>query len=187
MYNRKIVSFDIDGVLNNYPKCWLDYLNLKSKSNFNTLDEAKFRLDENIYNSIKEDYRINGENSHFTIPNRKMIEVVNQFFDSEYTVIISTSRPINSTRYPDLYNSTFKWLTDEGVKFSKLLYKDLSLSNHIKILDKIIFHIDDEIKYIELFNNFKIKSYLYSYEEKNTNKITIEDLVKIINNNEPIL
>lgn len=182
MQNKKIVSFDIDGVLNNYPKCWVDYINFRLGTNFKKIDEAKFAIDNIIYDSIKEDYRLLGENTSFTIVNKDLINIINQFNKDNYFVIISTSRPINSSKYPDLYRMTFNWLEEIGVKFSQLIYKDENLTNHTHLLNDILFHIDDEIKYIELFKKFKIQSFLYSFEEFYLNSITIDDIIKIKSN-----
>lgn len=165
MLLEKIVSFDIDGVLNNYPDCWLKYLNHRTQSEFENISRAKEILDENIYNLIKDEYRLMGENSIFTITNAKMIKLINKFYEDNYYVIISTSRPLMSSKYPNLYNLTYQWLKKEGVCFSELIYKDDTLSNHTHLLDRILFHLDDEIKYVDLFKKYKVNSFRYTYTE----------------------
>lgn len=181
MYLKQIVSFDIDGVLNNYPDCWLMYLNQRTQSNFESIFIAKENVEVEIYKSIKDEYRLMGEKSIYTISNKEMITVINMFYDAGFHVIISTSRPLMSIKYPNLYKHTYNWLSNEGVKFSELIYKDDSLSNHSHLLDRILFHVDDENKYIEIFKKFDIKSYLYSFVDKDLCEISIADLIKIKN------
>ncbi|MCE4217581.1 hypothetical protein GD586_08975 [Pseudarcicella sp. GAP-15] len=183
---KRIVSFDIDGVLNNYPDCWLKYLNSRTHSSFKSIFIAKEKMDEELYISIKDEYRLMGEKSIFTISNKEMIQVINKFFDAGFYVIISTSRPLKSVKYPNLYDLTFDWLLNEGVKFSELIYKDDSLTNHRHLLDEILFHIDDESKYIDAFKKFDIQSYLYSFVDKQLCEISFNDLIKIKNKNASI-
>jgi hypothetical protein len=185
MHLKRIVSFDIDGVLNNYPDCWLKYLNEKTQLSFESIFIAKEKIEVEKYKSIKDEYRLMGENSTYTISNNEMVQVINKFHDAGFYVIISTSRPLISLKYPNLYNHTYSWLLNEGVKFSELIYKDESLSYHTHLLDRILFHIDDEKKYIDAFKKFDIKSFLYSFVNKQSSEISLNDLIKIKNDYAP--
>ena len=180
MLNKKTVSFDIDGVLNNYPECWLSYLNKQANSDFSSIVHAKNLLNSNFYENIKEKYRLMGENSEFTIVNHKMIEVVNSFYNAGFQVIISTSRPIDSPNFPHLFNLTSKWLLDQGLNFSQLIYKNEDLTNHREIISKIKFHVDDEIKYIKAFRNLGVSAYLFSFLNEYNSEISYEELVELI-------
>lgn len=184
---KSILSFDIDGVLNNYPNCWLDYLKERTGIRFESVLAAKEKIEGETYRSIKDDYRFLGENSTYTVVNREMIELINKFHDAGFLIIFSTSRPINSPKYPNLYNQTYSWLVNEGVQFSELIYKDKSLSNHSHLLDRVLFHIDDDKLYVDAFKEFNIKSYLYSYVGENLSEISICDLLKMKDDNASLL
>ena len=58
---KKIVYIDIDGVLNYYPQCWLDYLNEQIDAKFSSIAEAKDTLLKaqhlTVYDQIKAEYR----------------------------------------------------------------------------------------------------------------------------------
>ncbi|WP_353077510.1 hypothetical protein [Flavobacterium sp.] len=176
----KIVSFDIDGVLNNYPECWLLYLNNRLNFDFRSIEDAKNVLKKDLYDSIKKEYRLMGENSEFTLANHDMIKVVNSFYDAGFHVIISTSRPISSPIYPMLFNLTSQWLIDCGVQFSQLVHKDDTLTNHRHLFSKILFHIDDEMKYIKAFRDFGVSAYLFNFFDEHYSEISYEELVKLI-------
>lgn len=180
MLNEKIVSFDIDGVLNNYPECWLLYLNQQVNIDFSSIDDAKNVLDSSLYDSIKRKYRIMGEKSEFTIANYQMLKVVNSFYNAGFHVIISTSRPINSPEFPLLFGLTTQWLVDQGLNFSQLVYKDEDLTNHRHLIGKIKFHVDDEIKYVKAFRSFGVSAYLFSLFNEYDCEISCEDLVELI-------
>ena len=49
---KKIISFDIDGVLNDYPKCWVKYINVKMRTNFSSKTQAKKKKKWVIQNII---------------------------------------------------------------------------------------------------------------------------------------
>lgn len=180
MSNKNIVSIDIDGVLNNYPDCWLLYLNDQQNRNFESISHAKSILDKSEYDIIKNRYRLNGEISKYTKPNKEMIEVVNTYYNSGFEVIISTSRPINSPNYPLLFEQTEKWLSDQNIKFSQLIFKDEKLSNHTDLINHILFHIDDEFKYIKSFKNFNVTAYLFKSFNQYSSEISCEELVEKI-------
>lgn len=180
MLEKKIVSFDIDGVLNNYPECWLSFLNQKLNITFRSIEEAKKILCSEQYDSIKKIYRLMGENSEFTVANSDMIKVVNSFYNAGFHVIISTSRPINSLNFPLLLNLTIQWLIEQGVQFSQVVYKDDTLSNHRHLLSNIQFHIDDEIKYIRVFRNFGVTAYLFNFSHDEYSEISCKELVELI-------
>ena len=41
---EKICCFDVDGVLNYYPQCWIDYVNLTQGTDFDDLNVMKNTL-----------------------------------------------------------------------------------------------------------------------------------------------
>ena len=169
---RNIVSFDIDGVLNNYPHCWVKYLNKITGKDFNSKAEAKAALSIDDYDTIKNEYRLSGEVSEFTRVNLEMVELIREYHQRGYRIIISTSRPILSAQYPDLFHLTSSWLHYIGLPDFELLYKSVGLPDHIDIMSQILFHVDDETKFIEEFNNFNIKTFHYSFS--NCDKIPFE-------------
>ena len=55
MVNKKIITCDIDGVLTDYPKCWLEFLQDICGTLYNSTNEAKEK--EPNYSYYKDLYR----------------------------------------------------------------------------------------------------------------------------------
>ena len=142
MTNKKIVTCDIDGVLTDYPKCWLEFLQEKCGTLYNSTSEAKKK--EPNYSHYKDLYR--ESNYKATLPiiesNKHALNQLAEIYD----IIVVTSRPINNEKYPHLKENTYKWLKGNGLKFKDLRFKDEN-ADFLEDLN-FAFHIDDEVKYV---------------------------------------
>lgn len=177
---RNTISFDIDGVLNNYPKCWLDYLFLATGSKFKTVSDAKSTL-KSEYAYFKDKYRnsIYKENLVF---NDDALELNADLVKRGCHIIVSTSRPITDERYPDLFGLTERWLIKNGFSFQKLLSK-YEVLNRPDLLSTINYHIDDEKKFCMLFEERGVKSYLLNRQANKPNKNQISSLIDLVGSN----
>ena len=186
---KKIVTCDIDGVLTDYPMCWLKFLQKKCGTLYNSTDEAKEK--EPNYSHYKDLYR--ESNYKATLP---IIESNKQALNKlveKYDIIFVTSRPLNNEKYPLLKENTCNWLRDNGLKFKDLIFKDESA----KFLEQLnfAFHIDDEEKYANSvakwiknnpMNNRDSKVYLLK-SSISSNLKSIEDNVIIVKNIQEII
>ena len=148
---KLVISLDIDGVLADYPKCWLDYINEKIYIRYNTVEEAKKNLAENYF-ELKDLYRKSGFKRY--LPVRKELFTLAKYLkknNPEIDFIISTSRPIYDNRYPQLLDDTQYWLKSNGLDFIGLYDKNKIIKFQKKLGIKIIGHIEDEIKYAQIF------------------------------------
>lgn len=116
--NKKIVSFDIDGVLNNYPKCFVDYVNLKKKK-FKSINVLKKKIGLKNYKIIKDKYRRSNYKYNLEI-NPKLISIVNKI-SKKYNLLISSSRPFN--KYKKMYRRTHLWLKKNNINNFNLVHK----------------------------------------------------------------
>ncbi len=149
-------SCDIDGILNDYPLCWLRYLAEKCGTLYETVSLAKQH--ENNYRQYKDDYRNSLYKANLPVW-RKNRDVINQISSRDFDSIIVTSRPILDNKYPDLYSRTFKWLKNNNISFSDFGFKEPDAC----FLDKypeIKFHIDDDPTYALTVAQKGIKVYL---------------------------
>lgn len=138
------ISCDIDGILTDYPNCWLDYLASCCGKRYDTIEEAKKY--EKDYKFFKHNYRISGHKGLLTV-NHNIVDVLSILkYEKKYNIIIATSRPIYDENYPDLFRLTKMWLEKNNVPFDFLEYKDLSAC-FVDKYDKVCFHIEDEKKY----------------------------------------
>ncbi len=154
MNTNKTITIDIDGVLNNYPFCWLDYIELHEQKKFGTIDEAKLQLGTELYSQIKEQYRTSGFKSGIAI-NPMAPAFTKLLKEKGYTVIIATSRPFHS--YPNLEKLTFDWLKSNNITFDALEKK----SDHLLLkYPSIKLHIDDELDHARFFLEKEINVFI---------------------------
>lgn len=182
MSNKKIITCDIDGVLTDYPKCWLEFLQEKCGTLYDSTIEAKEK--EPNYSHYKDLYRESNYKAALPILEHNKL-ALNQLAE-KYDVLFVTSRPINDEKYPHLKENTYNWLKSNGLKFKDLIFKD----DDADFLENLnfAFHIDDEVKYansvarrIKSNNDTYGKVYLLNSIES-LNLESVEDNVIIVKN-----
>lgn len=137
----KTISIDIDGVLNNYPTCWLDYIELQQNEKFTSIEDAKIKLGERVYSDIKEKYRTSGHKGKIPV-NPIASEFTKLLKKTGYKIIIATSRPFDL--YPGLETLTLNWLKSNNIEFDFLeRKKNLLLKNY-----NLLCHVDDELEHV---------------------------------------
>jgi uncharacterized HAD superfamily protein len=149
----KICALDIDGVLNDYPQCWIDFVNLHfthmGRDNFfNDLNQMKATLSYAVYKELKHKYRT----SEFKLlipPRISAANVVRELKNKGYTIVIITSRPFDE--YPELRVATMRWLDMHSIEYDDIIesrFKHLDVLAQYPNLDFIV----DDNRYIA--NNF---------------------------------
>jgi hypothetical protein len=158
MNNKKVISFDIDGVLNSYPECWLKYVNKNTKRNFSSKTEAKKKLGIAKYNFLKHKYRLS--DYKYSLPVEKNIIILIKKLKKRYKLIILTTRPFK--KYPKMKLKTKKWLIKKKILFDELHSKNEFI---LKKYPKILFHVDDELNDCKIFLKRKIKCFLLTKKD----------------------
>lgn len=177
---RKTVTLDIDGVLNNYPTCWLDYIELEQKKRFLTIADAKKELGQDVYSEIKEKYRTSGYKS--MLPVNPIAPAFTKLLKEKgYKIIIATSRPFDS--YEGLRKLTFDWLVNNEITFDFLEKKNETLLSNYGPL----FHVDDELDHVHFFLEKKVKVFIvkradvyYEDFEKYETLVFVDSLADVI-------
>lgn len=148
-----IWSFDTDGVLNNYPAVWLEFIALQTGKVFNSVDEAKTALGER-YELLKHSYRLS--DFKYQVPiNLEARETINALTRRGDIVYISTSRPLE--QYPDMQRRSVEWLKQGGIAFNGFLEKKIEQLR----AKKCMIHIDDEMHAIQMLSSQEIQCILY--------------------------
>jgi hypothetical protein len=151
-------SVDVDGVLNDYPACWLNYIKQETGFEYKSTDEAKQRLGHAAYKKIKTDYRksIFKENILFKDEARhSLIELVQMGFE----IVAATSRPLINPEFPDLKNLTSRWI-EKNLGFPiQVVYKN-DLVDFTENFPNLKYHIDDELKYAVPIADKNVKVFL---------------------------
>lgn len=152
----KYISFDIDGIMNNYPICWVDYVNDQLSSHYSSKEEVKLSIGEEKYKLLKDKYR-NSEYKAELEFNVKAKELADIFLQHDFKIIIATSRPFNNPKYKNLKKNTLKWLNNNNFHYDIFVDKVAELDT-MDLYDNIVLHIDDEIKYAKMFSDKGVRS-----------------------------
>lgn len=133
---QKICAIDIDGVLNYYPKPWVDFLNIECSTKYNNLVEIKENIPYNLYRRTKSKYRTQGIKRTLE-PRKGSRELLEKLKQMKYLIILITARPVHE--HINLFRDTIYWLN--------LNFKDL--------YDHIIFSEDKHLEVLQKFTNIK--------------------------------
>ncbi|HOO68049.1 MAG TPA: hypothetical protein PLC53_01620 [Bacilli bacterium] len=127
---------------------------------------------------LEEDYVINDEDIYYHDPivlnyyskksdevslilNSKedAVKIINKLKEEGYEIYFLTSR--SNKYFKDAYNTTYKWLTNNGFKFDKLI---INCSKKDSICEelKINYFIDDSKNHVNDVRKKNIKSYLFT-------------------------
>lgn len=174
---KNIVSLDIDGILTDYPKCWLKFIYLHTGQHFKAIEQAKIAIKDD-YSRLKRLYR-SSEYKEF-LPLLPQANVLIDFLrDKGYNFIISTSRPILSPEFPALYDITKNWVCRNVGPDCPVYFKDETLQ-FIPNLHKIDFHIDDELRFAQAFASKDVFSYFVTCSNYIDRTEEAKDLTNIL-------
>jgi len=155
-------SFDIDGVFNDYPNVWLDFIFHETNKRYESKDIAKDVLGDSYW-AIKEKYRL-GDYKYQVPVNPDAQYLTSVLKKRGVRIIIATTRPFNS--YPLMKGKTRAWLESNNIFFDSLIRKD---DLHKEDFD---IHIDDELKDILQIKSFvKSKKYILLSSDKSASEI----------------
>lgn len=138
-----LCAIDIDGVLNDYPDCWVNYLNEALGTEYADLNEAKANVPFAIYNYAKEKYRSSGIKEMLPVkPDAKQLMRVLKSYG--YIIVIMTSRPIYQNQ--NVFEQTVRWLKKNGLPYDDLFFTDKKNMTIAKYFPNIEFVIEDNRK-----------------------------------------
>jgi len=162
---KKRISVDIDGILTDYPMCWINYVNLELNTRFESREEIKKEIGDGKYKFLKKKYRKSDYKANLPV-NQEFKSLLKEFKKNNYEIIIFSSRPFNDKQYSELYSMTENWLIKNHIPFDFLFYKAYN-QDVLKNIPKMLYHIEDEIKYAELIANKGVQVFLYSSQNGN--------------------
>jgi len=181
--NEEVVVFDIDGVINNYPDCFVDWVNINKKTSFKSLGNIKCQMNIEEYEKTKEEYRLSGD-KRFQPINVDTVETITKLKSLRYKIVLYTVRPVNT--YKRIYSDTLQWLNTNNIRFDSIYWSDYSKEDFYKLGLKIKFVVDDTLSNVVLFSKEGIKTYLldkdYNKSDKDEGYIRIQkvsDILKI--------
>lgn len=179
--NKEVIVFDIDGVLNNYPTCYLDWIYKETNIKYSDMVDIKEKLDIKTYENLKEKYRLSGVKANQPI-NKDTVKLMNQLKVAGNTIILYTTRPVN--RYKRISSDTLKWLKKNKVPFDAIYWTDFQKEDFYKLGLNIKFIVEDDINNAKLFSAEGYRVYLINY---NHNQGYNHELIRRIDNPKEIL
>ena len=152
-----ILFFDIDGVLNNYPNYYLEWVYNKTGIKYKDMDDIKNKLDIKQYENIKEKYRLSGAKRKEPI-NKDAVYVLKKLHDKNEKIVLYTARPVS--RYKRIYSDTLAWLIKNKVVFDAIYWTDFNKEDFYKLNFNIKYIVEDDIRNAMLFSHEGYKVYL---------------------------
>jgi len=184
--DRCVCYFDIDGVLADYPECWLEFLRLNYKRTGLTpgeildLNVVKHKIPYQVYKNLKREYRDSGYKR--TLPvNPGAADLLAWLKSKGYTIVIITSRPINS--HPRLFKITTDWLQSNNLHYDDLIYNEDKVVDVATRYPGLHFGVEDHRYYANMVAQWGYKMFLldnqYNKGELHDNVTRIQSLGEI--------
>lgn len=191
--DREIIICDIDGVLSDYPKTFINFVNEKEKEltgkdiminpeEISDLDlyktlSAECLIPTSRIKKYKEEYRSEGLIRHEGVLSGAK-EMIDSFKSKGYYVVLLTSRPFD--KYKNLYLDTYVWLKSNGFKFDAIISdsKKRDKINKIAETSTIKAVIDDDPKIISGLIGLDSVSKIYMIDRSYNKSFNANDKVK---------
>jgi uncharacterized HAD superfamily protein len=180
--NVKICIFDIDGVLNYYPECFIEYINECTGENFSDLSQMKHELSYARYKSLKFDYRASGYKENLAA-RPEAFNTLLELKSRGYYIIILSSRPIKE--HNSLIMQTTNWLRKNGLIYDYLMFEE---EKHLEVIQKfgnVEFVVEDNRFYANNIAKYSgVKVFLvdnkYNQGEIEQNILRIQNINEIL-------
>lgn len=149
--DKSVVIFDIDGVINNFPICFLDWVRNKKNISCDSVENLKCKLDLKTYENLKIEYRISREKRNQPV-NQETLKLMKYLKEQGEIIILFTNRPVS--KYKVIYSDTLYWLNTNNIPFDAIYWSDFQKKEDIyKLKFKIKFIIEDNLDNTKNFNH----------------------------------
>ena len=156
--NDKIVGVDIDGVLADYPRSFVEFINQELGTNHNP-DEVKnydiyeeLGIDTELGVKLKDKYRQSGQKRYIPVIDgaKEMLEGLRE---DGYKIVILTARPYK--KYNRIFPDTMEWLKKNGLVFDAIIFDEEKEERLLKEFgtNRVEFFIDDVVKNANAISN----------------------------------
>lgn len=153
----EVVMFDIDGVLNTYPDCFISWSCKRRNIKCKTHEQLRLILGLDDYQNVKEEYRLSGAKRRQPV-NKDAIETIDELVRRGERIVLYTARPMR--KYKRIYSDTLFWLRKNQIQFDAIFWSDLNKEDVCQLGLKIKFAVDDASKSAETLNAAGIRVYL---------------------------
>jgi len=179
--NAKVCAIDLDGVLVDYPKCWIDFINAETKNKFKSLYEAKEILIYNDYKRIKKKYRTCEVKATLPIKTNAL-EFITALKKDDFKIILLTSRPYR--QYREIWKDTTIWLRNNGIDIDGIIWDEEKHWAVLREFPYIRFMVEDNAEIANQVARVGYKVYVvdneYNHQPLEKNCSRVFDLLDII-------
>ena len=190
---RKVVGVDIDGILANYPRSLVDFMNSEQcrqmipelnswgefdpelATTYNIFND--YGIEREVANKVKHLYRETGYKRQIPV-----YDDAKQFLDTlrakGYVISLVTSRPYHE--YNRIFADTMDWLNDNELQYDVVLWaedKGTKITEEFGV-ENIEFFVDDVADYANSVADRGIRTYLMNKTYNQDNTIN-SDIVRV--------
>lgn len=187
---RKVVGVDIDGVLAQYPKSIIDFVNDRKGTCFKEEDISSYDIftdmgiDTMDGRELRHLYRSSGEKRYIDVY-PQAVDFLKRLKEEGYVVVLLTARPYD--KYKRIFADTQYWLRNNGLEYDMILWDENKGLRLVKEFgaENIQFFVDDVADNANDISGMGIDCYLinktYNEYKKTEEFVTrVDDLNEIL-------
>lgn len=155
--NEKVCGIDIDEVLGEYTKSWIEFVNKECGTIYDDIFVMKDTIPYQQYRDLKEKYRLSGIKEKMPVKEGAS-ELTLELRKMGYVIIILSKRPVQ--KYPTLFKQTVNWLDNNNIVYDGIIFDE---NKHTKIITEIPhlrFMIEDHRYIANVIGKLGYKVYL---------------------------
>ncbi len=157
--NKKIVIFDIDGVIANYPGYYIDFINKERNTQYKDMFDIKNNVSKKERIELKDKYRNTGIKRELPII-QDSVDFINSIDQSKYYIVLLSSRPYS--KYLRIYADTLEWLKKNNINYDYIFWDEKKDRKILENFDpnQVEFMIEDNLYFSNKVSQIGIKVYL---------------------------
>lgn len=144
--SENVVAVDLDGVLNDYPACFVEWVNKEWQhaidwtGPFVTYAELRMKMDPRAFDHVKDEYRRSGAKRVQGVRDgaREMMDSLRE----HHKVVVISSRPYE--RFSRIFADTLDWADKRNIEFDALLFHKEKHRKILKDFPRLIAMIEDD-------------------------------------------
>jgi uncharacterized HAD superfamily protein len=181
--DKPIVGLDLDGVMANYTKGLIEYINKELHNDFDTsvvyyrIEDHLSGVSKEVFNKLLDGFRTTGQKRYLDIfPGAKRF--VQLLRHNGYSVILLTARPYKI--YKRMFSDTIYWLKKNNIEYDAILFNDDKGNTLINTFgaEKIRFFVEDNLRQANAISKKDVKVYMlnktYNQGELDKNVIRVD-------------
>lgn len=180
-HDKKVCGIDLDGVIVEYPLCFINFINKRTHKKFEDLYQVKKAFSNSKYLYFKDEYRKSGAKQNASVYNDSKV-LIDSIKKMGYSVIILTKRPYH--KYFRIFADTKICLDRNKIKYDAIIFSEEKHKKIVKEFPKLKFMVEDNRNIANEVGNWGYKCFLidniYNQGEVGKNVIRVKNLREII-------